>query len=589
MIDLTPLEVRKKKGDFRRIMRGYDPTLVDDFLDLAADRMDELVRETLALTERVNRQEQQVAEFRERERALTEALVTAQEMREEIRQQTSREAELVRRTAEQQAAELRSQTEQDTAQLRSKAEAEVAQLRSRTEAELAQLRTRIEREAAQLRAAAQQEAAQLRASAMQDRDREEQAFHEVRARREQFLVGYRAFLERELAELAVAERALGLAAAAGAAAAAAAAGARAAGALAASDVAGEGTTGDAAGGHEAGDDDAAGSEVPPVELAAGNVAGADLAGSGVADGDVAGGDAAARDMAGQPEEPDTAEAVHSAFAADADLDWSEIDDTPAAPDTPAAAPPVDVLDFSGFRFEGGATAPADDQPFSVEFGTADRDRTAAELVSDEDEAAGSAAFAIEDRAADLLDELDAFEPDPLEPFAPEPFEPYEDAELPGVAEPFEVTGPSELDDLFGATELSLAGEDPAAAETALYDGIAGDSTEDGIPGPIGLAQEDGDELILGGPDADRGELVLGEADEAGGELVLGEADEAGDELVLGEADEDDVQSQLLRNAAAAGFHVGGEFEDELLLEDAVEERDDMDDDGWLPSLLEDEK
>jgi DivIVA domain-containing protein len=165
MIDLTPLEVRKKKGDFRRIMRGYDPTLVDDFLDLVADRLDELVRENIGLSERVASQEQQVAEFRDRERALTEALVTAQEMREEMRQQTSREAELVRRTAEQQAAELRSRTEQETSELRSRTEQETTQLRSRTEAEMTQLRSRTEAEVAQLRTTALQEAAQLRGAA----------------------------------------------------------------------------------------------------------------------------------------------------------------------------------------------------------------------------------------------------------------------------------------------------------------------------------------------------------------------------------------------------------------------------------------
>ena len=36
MIDLTPLEVRKKKGDFRRSMRGYEQQAVDDFIDLVA-------------------------------------------------------------------------------------------------------------------------------------------------------------------------------------------------------------------------------------------------------------------------------------------------------------------------------------------------------------------------------------------------------------------------------------------------------------------------------------------------------------------------------------------------------------------------
>src|SRR5687768_18580626 len=85
MIDLTPLEVRKKKGDFRRQMRGYDPALVDDFLDLVADRLEQLVRENLTIKERIPMLETQVADFREREKALTDALLTAQERSEERR------------------------------------------------------------------------------------------------------------------------------------------------------------------------------------------------------------------------------------------------------------------------------------------------------------------------------------------------------------------------------------------------------------------------------------------------------------------------------------------------------------------------
>ncbi|HSJ29814.1 MAG TPA: DivIVA domain-containing protein [Longimicrobiales bacterium] len=176
MIDLTPLEVRKKKGDFRRAMRGYDPALVDDFLDLVADRLEELVRENMSLLERVGRQEEQVRDYRDRERALTEALVSAQEMREEVRRQAAQEAELARRTAEQQAE-----------QMRATAEAEVRQLRS----------------------SAQQKASEALASLTQERQREEQMLREVRARREELIDNYRAFLERELEELAVVARAAG--------------------------------------------------------------------------------------------------------------------------------------------------------------------------------------------------------------------------------------------------------------------------------------------------------------------------------------------------------------------------------------------
>ena len=148
MIDLTPLEVRKKKGDFKRQMRGYDPELVDDFLDLVADRLEQLVRENIGLNERTTMLEGQVADFRDREKALTEALVTAQEMREEIRRQVAKEAELARREAEAASESI------------------------------------------------------LSAAAAQ-REREEEAIRRLRARQTQLLNTYRSYLERELAELAV--------------------------------------------------------------------------------------------------------------------------------------------------------------------------------------------------------------------------------------------------------------------------------------------------------------------------------------------------------------------------------------------------
>jgi cell division initiation protein len=99
MIDLTPLDVRKKKGDFRRGMRGYDAEAVDGFLDQVADRLDELVRENLALRERSTQLAQSMEHFRERERAMNEALISAQQLREETRTQAAREAELTLREA----------------------------------------------------------------------------------------------------------------------------------------------------------------------------------------------------------------------------------------------------------------------------------------------------------------------------------------------------------------------------------------------------------------------------------------------------------------------------------------------------------
>lgn len=99
MIDLTPLDVKKKKGDFRRAVRGYDPAAVDDFLDTVYARMEELVREKLTLGARLESMTESIGNYRERERAMNEALVSAQQLREEMREQAAREADLVLREA----------------------------------------------------------------------------------------------------------------------------------------------------------------------------------------------------------------------------------------------------------------------------------------------------------------------------------------------------------------------------------------------------------------------------------------------------------------------------------------------------------
>ncbi|MCL7927052.1 MAG: DivIVA domain-containing protein [marine benthic group bacterium] len=111
MIDLTPLDVRKKKDDFRRAVRGYDPAQVDGFLDLVADRLEDLVGRELRLREQSDLLKEQLAAFQEREKALNEALVTAQELREEARAQAEKTADLRVREAERQAREIRRDAE----------------------------------------------------------------------------------------------------------------------------------------------------------------------------------------------------------------------------------------------------------------------------------------------------------------------------------------------------------------------------------------------------------------------------------------------------------------------------------------------
>ena len=100
MIDLTPLDVRKKKDDFRRSVRGYDAQQVDAFLAVVADCLERYVREHVVLSDRIEQQKHQLESYRARERALNEALLAAQELREEARLQSERDAAVRVREAE---------------------------------------------------------------------------------------------------------------------------------------------------------------------------------------------------------------------------------------------------------------------------------------------------------------------------------------------------------------------------------------------------------------------------------------------------------------------------------------------------------
>jgi len=111
MIDLTPLDVRKKHEDFKRILRGFDPQEVQSFLEMAAERMEELVRENIQLTERSEALQAQVSSQTGREQAVQDALVTAQELRSDMQTQSQRESDLVLAEAQTEARRMLNEAE----------------------------------------------------------------------------------------------------------------------------------------------------------------------------------------------------------------------------------------------------------------------------------------------------------------------------------------------------------------------------------------------------------------------------------------------------------------------------------------------
>jgi DivIVA domain-containing protein len=95
---LTPLDVRKQ--EFRRSLRGYEPLGVEDFRARVADELERILREKAVLEERLAALGDQLRVYRDRERAMNEALVAAQQLREETRTTAEREAQRIVRDAE---------------------------------------------------------------------------------------------------------------------------------------------------------------------------------------------------------------------------------------------------------------------------------------------------------------------------------------------------------------------------------------------------------------------------------------------------------------------------------------------------------
>jgi DivIVA domain-containing protein len=94
---LTPVDVRRM--EFPKSMRGYDAARVDDFREQVAAELERLTRANQDLEANVRSLTEQLRGFRDRDKALNDALVSAQQLRTEVRDQSEREAQLILREA----------------------------------------------------------------------------------------------------------------------------------------------------------------------------------------------------------------------------------------------------------------------------------------------------------------------------------------------------------------------------------------------------------------------------------------------------------------------------------------------------------
>jgi len=144
---LTAVDIRRY--DFGSALRGYDKARVDQFRDQVAAEVERLVRANQELEQKSKGLVEQLRGFRERDKALNDALVSAQQLRADIREQADREAQLLMR-------EARAQAERDLESIRAEArrlEDEIQGLVRARRAYLSQLRAMVERQLVEIETA----------------------------------------------------------------------------------------------------------------------------------------------------------------------------------------------------------------------------------------------------------------------------------------------------------------------------------------------------------------------------------------------------------------------------------------------------
>ena len=89
---LTPLEIRKQAFSRRRL-GGVDPEEVQDFLNLVATELEEIVRENAHLREQIEIANSEIHEFKDMEATLRKTLVKAEQMSSESKHHAAQESE----------------------------------------------------------------------------------------------------------------------------------------------------------------------------------------------------------------------------------------------------------------------------------------------------------------------------------------------------------------------------------------------------------------------------------------------------------------------------------------------------------------
>ncbi len=103
---LTPIDIMQH--EFKVTFRGLDTDEVKTFLTVIAKQMEELIKENMVQTERLEELDNQIRDYRLMEKRLEETLLTAQRLKEELLTNSRKEGELLVDEAVMEARRIRS-------------------------------------------------------------------------------------------------------------------------------------------------------------------------------------------------------------------------------------------------------------------------------------------------------------------------------------------------------------------------------------------------------------------------------------------------------------------------------------------------
>ena len=101
---ITPLDIQQM--GFKIRLRGYDREEVQRFLEELAQTFESLNRDNATLREKLSLTERQLADLKKTEATLSNTLIAAQSIVDDLKEAAQRDAELIMKEAELKAAEL---------------------------------------------------------------------------------------------------------------------------------------------------------------------------------------------------------------------------------------------------------------------------------------------------------------------------------------------------------------------------------------------------------------------------------------------------------------------------------------------------